>query len=69
MSKSQHGHDDPQMTQNQNNRMSEDPGDGSRDAFTTGGPAPTQSPEEEAQNDPSALENFGKAGAGVAAKE
>lgn len=71
MSKSQHDHDDAQMTQNQNNQMSDDPGDGSRDSFTLGkdGKAPNEvSPEEEAQ-DQSQIEAFGEEGAGIAAKE
>ncbi len=69
MSVSQHRHNSDQMTQNQKNQMSEDPGDGSRNSATTGGPAPTKSPEEEAQSDPSTLEAFGQEGAGIAAKE
>lgn len=69
MSKSQHGHDDQHMTQNQNNQMSEDPRDGSRDSFTLGGAAPGKSPEEQAQHDPSTLEDFGQAGAAKEAGE
>ena len=71
MSKSHHNHDSMQMTQNQNNQMSEDPRDGSRDSFTLGkdGKAPNEvSPEEEAQ-DQSQIEAFGEEGAGIAAKE
>ncbi|HEX8525856.1 hypothetical protein [Allosphingosinicella sp.] len=71
MSKSQHRHDDAQMTQNQNNQMSDDPRDGSRESFTLGkaGKEPTNvSPEEEAQ-DQSQIEAFGEEGAGIAAKE
>jgi hypothetical protein len=71
VSKSQHRHDDAQMTQNQNNQMSDDPRDGSRDSFTLGkdGKEPANvSPEEEAQ-DQSQIEAFGEEGAGIAAKE
>lgn len=70
MGKSNHltGH----LDQNQNNAMSDDPGDGSRKSFTTGrdgkkSPA-ERSPEEEAQ-DETAIEAFGEEGAGIAAKE
>jgi hypothetical protein len=71
MSKSQHNHDSMQMTQNQNNQMSDDPADGSRDSFTLGkdGKEPVHvSPEEKAQ-DQSQIEAFGQEGAGIAAKE
>ncbi len=71
MSKSQHNHDDMQMTQNQKNQMSEDPGDGARgmDAKTKGGKEPTnQIPEEQSQNE-GTIEAFGEQGAGIAAKE
>ncbi|HZF94470.1 MAG TPA: hypothetical protein VEZ20_06300 [Allosphingosinicella sp.] len=71
MSKSQHNKNSMQMTQNQNNQMSDDPGDGSRDSFTLGkdGKAPNEvSPEEKAQ-DKSQIEAFGEQGAGIAAKE
>jgi hypothetical protein len=73
MSKSQHNHTDAQMTQNQNNQMSDDPRDGSRDSFTLGKDAKSKepnavSPEEQAQ-DQSQIEAFGEEGAGIAAKE
>jgi hypothetical protein len=71
MSKSQHRHDAMQMTQNQNNQMSDDPGDGSRglDSKTKGGKEPTnQIPEEQSQNQ-GTIEAFGEQGAGIAAKE
>jgi len=71
MSKSQHRHDSMQMTQNQNNQMSDDPADGSRgpDAQTKGGKEPTnQIPEEQSQNQ-GTIEAFGKQGAGIAPKE
>ena len=72
MAESNHGGKHQPLTQNQGNRMSDDPGDGDR---RTDRPeqankqAPGRSPEEEAQDEPSALETFGEAGAGVAAKE
>jgi hypothetical protein len=71
MPKSQSNHDDMQMTQNQNNQMSEDPGDGSRgpDSQTKGGKEPTnQKPDEQSQNE-GTIEAFGEEGAGIAAKE
>lgn len=72
MPNSQHRKDSAQTTENQNNQMSDDPGDGSRGSFTLGrdgGKTPAEvSPEEEAQ-DESAIEAFGEAGAGIAAKE
>jgi hypothetical protein len=71
MSVSQHRHNDAQMTQNQNNQMSEDPGDGARnrDVKAKGGKEPAnQIPEEQSQNQ-GAIEAFGEEGAGIAAKE
>ncbi|HEX8654134.1 MAG TPA: hypothetical protein VF693_02775 [Allosphingosinicella sp.] len=71
MSVSQHRHDDMQMTQNQKNQMSEDPGDGARrkDAKTKEGREPTnQIPEEQTQNQ-GTIEAFGQEGAGIAPKE
>ena len=71
MSKSQHDSESDQP-QNQNNAMSDDPGDGSRNSFVTGRDgartAAEKAPEEDDQ-DESALEAFGEEGAGVAAKE
>jgi hypothetical protein len=71
MSKSQHNHDDMQMTQNQKNQMSDDPGDGARgqDSKTKDGKEPTnQIPEEQSQNQ-GTIEAFGEQGAGIAPKE
>lgn len=71
MSKSQHNPNDGQFTQNQNNEMSDDPGDGSRNAFTPGpvGSTPAErKPPHDAQ-DQSTIEAFGEAGAGIASKE
>ena len=71
MSQSQHGLDKRQLTQNQNNQMSDDPGDGNRESFVTGkdGTTPVErAPAHDAQ-DQSTIEAFGEAGAGIAAKE
>jgi hypothetical protein len=71
MTKSSHasGFDQPQ---NQNNAMSDDPGDGSRNSFTTGRDggktAAEKAPEQDDQDD-SAIEAFGEEGAGIAPKE
>jgi hypothetical protein len=68
---SQHRKNDMQMTQNQKNRMSEDPGDGARgeNAKAKGGKEPAnQLPEEQSQNQ-GTIEAFGEEGAGIAAKE
>ena len=71
MSKSQHNHDSMQFTQNQNNEMSDDPGDGSRKSFTLGkdGNTPVEKAPEHDEQDQSTIEAFGEEGAGVAAKE
>ena len=71
MSKSQHDSESDQP-QNQNNAMSEDPADGSRNSFTTGRDggrtAAEKAPEQDVQ-DQSDIEAFGEEGAGIAAKE
>ena len=58
--------------QNQNNEMSGDPGDGSRNSFVTGRDgaktAAEKAPEQDDQ-DESTIEAFGEEGAGIAAKE
>ena len=68
-----HHDDKSQLTQNQNNKMSEDPGDGSRNSDRLGdagqGPGVNGSPEEKAQHDQKVLDEFGDKGAGIAAKE
>lgn len=71
MSKSQHNHDSTQFTQNQNNEMSEDPADGSRDSFTLGkdGKTPVERKPPHDRQDQSTIEAFGEEGAGIAAKE
>lgn len=67
-------HGSPQLTQNQNNLMSDnDLRDGSRNSETVGRDgkktAVEYSPEEQEQHEPSTLEAFGEEGAGIAAKE
>jgi hypothetical protein len=70
MTKSSHTAEAP-FTQNQNNAMSDDPADGSRNSFTAdpeGATPAEKKPKQDAQ-DQSTIEAFGEAGAGVAAKE
>lgn len=71
MSQSQHGLDKRQLTQNQNNQMSDAPGDGNRTSFTTGkdGTTPVEKAPPNDKQDQSTIEAFGEAGAGIAAKE
>jgi hypothetical protein len=58
--------------QNQNNSMSDDPGDGGRKSFVTGRDggktAAEKAPEEDGQ-DQSTIDAFGEEGAGIAPKE
>jgi hypothetical protein len=73
VSQSQHFNKSQQLTQNQNNLMSDDPGDGNRvsdrlGAADKGEPHPG-APEEKAQHDQETLEAFGEEGAGIAPKE
>jgi hypothetical protein len=70
MSKSQHD-SDGQLTQNQNNAMSDDPGDGSRESFVLGkdGSSPAERKPKQDRQDQSTIEAFGEEGAGIAAKE
>ena len=72
MSKSQHRSNEPQISANQNNQMSDDDaGDGNRTSFTVGkdGTTPLEkAPEQDAQ-DQDTIEAFGEEGAGIAAKE
>ena len=72
MSKNLHNPDSGDRPLNQNNQMSEDPGDGSRNSDTLGrdGEATPMErrPEHDAQ-DQSTIEAFGEAGAGIAPKE
>jgi hypothetical protein len=71
MTKSSHssGNDQPQ---NQNNAMSDDPGDGSRNSFTTGrdgGKTAAERAPAQDDQDQSTIEAFGEEGAGIAPKE
>ena len=71
MSKNQHNPDSTDRALNQNNQMSDDPGDGSRNSFTLGkdGNTPAEKAPEQDQQDQTTIEAFGEEGAGVAAKE
>jgi hypothetical protein len=71
MTKSQHDSESDQP-QNQNNAMSDDPGDGSRTSFVTGrdgGRTAAEKAPKQDDQDESALEAFGEEGAGIAPKE
>ena len=71
MSKNLHNPDSTDRALNQNNQMSDDPGDGSRNSFVLGkdGNTPVEkAPKGDAQ-DESTVEAFGKEGAGIAPKE
>jgi hypothetical protein len=57
---------------NQNNQMSDDPGDGSRRSDTLGRdgePSAAERPPAQDRQDQTTIEAFGEEGAGVAAKE
>lgn len=71
MSKNQHNPDSGEQALNQNNQMSDDPGDGSRKSFTLGkdGDTPLEKAPESDTQDRSTIEAFGQEGAGIAAKE
>jgi hypothetical protein len=71
VSKNQHNPDSTDQALNQNNQMSDDPGDGSRNSFTLGkdGNTPAEKAPEQDQQDQTTIEAFGEEGAGVAAKE
>ena len=71
MSKNLHNPDSTDQALNQNNQMSDDPGDGSRNSFTTGkdGETPVERAPAHDSQDQSTIEAFGEEGAGVAAKE
>lgn len=66
-----HNSDSTDGTHNQNNQMSDDPADGSRNSFTTGkdGETPVERAPAQDEQDQSTIEAFGDEGAGVAAKE
>jgi len=70
MSSNQHNSGD--QPQNQNNEMSDDPGDGGRESFVTGrdgGRTAAEKAPDQAEQDESAAEAFEEEGAGIAAKE
>ena len=72
MSKNQHNPDSQERALNQNNQMSDDPGDGSRKSDTLGRDGGATAAERQPkgdQQDQSTIEAFGEEGAGVAAKE
>ena len=72
MSKNQHNPDQDDRALNQNNQMSDDPGDGSRNADRlgrAGGRTAAEKPPAHDRQDQSAIDAFGDEGAGIAAKE
>ena len=71
MSKNQHNPDSSNQALNQNNQMSDDPGDGSRTSFALGkdGDTPAEKKPAQDRQDQSTIEAFGEEGAGVASKE
>jgi hypothetical protein len=72
MSKNQHNPDASDRPLNQNNQMSDDPGDGSRTSATLGrdgGPSAAEKKPAQDRQDESTIEAFGEEGAGIAAKE
>lgn len=71
MSKNQNLSREQPTTQNQNNAMSEDPGDGQRNSFTARPEekSPAEKAPEQDQQNQATVEEFGQEGMGVAAKE
>ena len=72
MSKNLHNPDSTDQALNQNNQMSDDPGDGSRKAFVTGpygGRTAAEKAPAQDEQDQSTIEAFGEEGAGIAPKE
>ncbi|PSJ41533.1 hypothetical protein [Allosphingosinicella deserti] len=71
MSKNQHNPDSSDRPLNQNNQMSDDPADGSRNSFVLGkdGGSPAEKKPPQERQDQSTIEAFGEEGAGVAPKE
>jgi len=71
MSKNLHNPDSSDQPLNQNNQMSDDPGDGSRNSFTVGkdGNTPVEKTPPHDRQDQSTIEAFGEEGAGIASKE
>ncbi|HEY0413361.1 MAG TPA: hypothetical protein VGD66_09475 [Allosphingosinicella sp.] len=71
-SKSQHNPDSSDRPLNQNNQMSDDPGDGSRKSAVlgrAGGKTAAERPPAQDAQDQSTIEAFGEEGAGIAPKE
>jgi len=66
-----HNPDDTEQPLNQNNQMSDDPKDGSRNSFTLGkdGNSPAEKKPPNDEQDQSTIEAFGEEGAGIASKE
>ena len=66
-----HNPDDTEQPLNQNNQMSDDPGDGSRNSFVLGkdGSSPAEKKPPHDAQDQSTIEAFGEEGAGIASKE
>jgi len=66
-----HNPDDTEQPLNQNNQMSDDPGDGSRNSFVLGkdGSTPAEKKPPNDEQDQSTIEAFGEEGAGIASKE
>ena len=72
MSKNLHNPDSTDRPLNQNNQISDDPGDGSRNSDTlgqAGAKTAAERPPEQDEQDQSTIEAFGEEGAGIAAKE
>jgi hypothetical protein len=72
MSKNQHNPDRDDQALNQNNQMSDDPGDGGRRSAVLGRDGGATAAEKKPghdRQDQSAIEAFGQEGAGIAAKE
>ncbi|HEY0312850.1 MAG TPA: hypothetical protein VGC56_10185 [Allosphingosinicella sp.] len=72
MSKNQHNPDTDDRPLNQNNQMSDDPRDGSRNSSTLGrdgGATAAEKKPKHDRQDQSAIEAFGQEGAGIAPKE
>ena len=71
MSKNQHNPDQDDQALNQNNQMSDDPGDGHRltDNPKATGNTPAENKPPHDRQDEAAIEEFGRDGMGVAPKE
>ena len=71
MSKSQHIDDSKLRQLNQNNQMSDDPADGSRNSFVTGkdGTTPVEKKPPHDRQDQETIEAFGEEGAADGAEE